>query len=190
MAGLLRSAAILAVLAIFLSGEALWAAQKAKKADEPPKAPIPAPILSAKKVFIANAGGDESRFDAPSFSGGPDRLYNEFYASVKSWGRYELVSSPAEADLVFEIQLNVMQPKRARLSSGNEGEEYDAQFRLTVRDVKTHTILWGITEHAESAILQSNRDKNFENALYWIVFELKKIAGSGTNAGGKEPAAN
>ena len=30
--------------------------------------------------------------------------YNEFYAAMKSWGRYELVSSPADADMVFEIR--------------------------------------------------------------------------------------
>ena len=27
-----------------------------------------------------------------------DRAYNQFYAMVESWGRYELVANPAEAD--------------------------------------------------------------------------------------------
>lgn len=182
----MKMAPIVISMAILLS---VAAVSEAQKTNAVPTAPIPSQILTAKKVFIANGGGDESRFDAPSFSGGPDRLYNEFYASVKSWGRYELVSSPADADLVLEVQLNVMQPKRARLSSGDESEEYDAQFRLTVRDAKTQTVLWGITEHAESAILQSNRDKNFESALYLIVFEVKKIAGpaNGGAAGSAPP---
>ena len=30
--------------------------------------------------------------------------YNRFSAAMKSWGRYELVASPAEAGLVFEIR--------------------------------------------------------------------------------------
>src|SRR5262249_58085013 len=102
-----RATTILASL-ILLSSAGVCQAQKTTKTDETQKAPIPAQILSAKKVFIANAGGDESRFDAPGYTGGPDRFYNEFYAGAKSWGRYELVSTPAEADLIFEIQLTVV----------------------------------------------------------------------------------
>lgn len=160
-------------MAILLS---VAAVSEAQKTNAMPAAPIPSQILTAKKVFIANAGGDESRFDAEGFSGGPDRLYNEFYAGVKSWGRYELVGTPGEADLVFEIHLSRTELDRRSLKSAGADAEYDAKFRLTVRDIKTQTILWGITEHAEPAILQSNRDKNFGNALYWILFELKKIA--------------
>ena len=32
--------------------------------------------------------------------------YNAFYAAMKEWGKYTLVVSPAEADLVFEIRFN------------------------------------------------------------------------------------
>jgi hypothetical protein len=61
---------------------------------------------------------------------------------------------------------------------GDNNEPYDSQFQLTIRDVKTHVILWGLTEHAQTAILQSNRDKNFEQALSAILSELRKIAGA------------
>jgi len=37
--------------------------------------------------------------------------------------------------------------------------------------------LWGRTEHAQGAVLQSNRDKNFEQALASIVADVQKIAG-------------
>ena len=77
-----------AVLFVSLSmcvfGGRLCAAQKSKLV---PSAPIPSLILSAKRVFVANAGGDESLF-GPQYTGGPDRLYDEFYAGMKSWGRY------------------------------------------------------------------------------------------------------
>lgn len=62
-------------------------------------APFPAQITSGKKAFVSNAGGDTNRL----FSGEPRRLYDQFHAALKSWGRYELVGSPAEADLVLEI---------------------------------------------------------------------------------------
>jgi hypothetical protein len=37
--------------------------------------------------------------------------------------------------------------------------------------------LWGLTEHAHTAILQGNRDKNFEQALGGVLSELRRIAG-------------
>jgi hypothetical protein len=88
----LRAAVLCAGLAMSLGCGYLYlcAAQQFKQV---PPAPVPPLILAAKKVFIANGGGDESLFDMPQYSGGPDRLYNEFYAAMKSWGRYELVST-------------------------------------------------------------------------------------------------
>jgi len=108
-----RAVALWAGLVILLCGGHLYAAQSSKSSKEVPPVPVPALILTAKKVFIANGGGDESLFDSPQYSGGPDRLYNEFYAAMKSWGRYELVGSPHEADLVFEVRQTTMQPQRS-----------------------------------------------------------------------------
>ena len=129
MAKRLRAAVLFAGLAISLRCDHLYAAQQFKQV---PPAPVPPLILAAKKVFIANGGGDESLFDMPQYSGGPDRLYNEFYASMKSWGRYELVSSPGEADLVFEVRLTVLQPNPA----ARERPSYNSQFHPAIRDVK------------------------------------------------------
>jgi len=139
-------------------------------------APIPVQIVTARKVFIANGGGDESRYDGSFYSGGPDRAYNEFYASMKTWGRYELVAEPADADLVFEIRLDVtgMQPTGG-LSGASAAS--DSQFRIVIRDVKTHEVLWALTEHVELAALKSNRDKNFEQALVAVVAEVQRIVG-------------
>lgn len=149
----------------------------AQHSKQAPPAPIPSLILTAKKVFIANAGGDESLFDAPQYSGGPDRLYNEFYAAMKSWGRYELVDTPEDADLVFEIRLTVLLPERSEPLGGNNNPAYDSQLHLAIRDVRSHETLWGLTEHAQTAILQGNRDRNFEQALAGIISELRRIAG-------------
>jgi hypothetical protein len=156
----------------FLPGVGQAAQQK--KATAP--APIPAQIVTARKVFIANGGGDESRYDGSFYTGGPDRAYNEFYAAMKTWGRYELVASPADADLVFEIRLTVtsMQPTGGLAGASAES---DSQLRIVIRDVKTHELLWALTEHVELAVLQSNRDKNFEQALAAVVAEVQRIAG-------------
>jgi hypothetical protein len=71
----------------------------ASQSKQTPPAPIPPQILAAKRVFIGNAGGE----DLSLYTGGPDRPYNQFYAAVKSSGRFELLSAPADADLLFEI---------------------------------------------------------------------------------------
>ena len=138
-----------------------------------PQAPIPLQIVAAKRVFIGNAGGDERPYEDAQFSGGSDRTYNDFYADMKSWGRYELVAAPAEADLLFEISFSQVQyPQAGSLSS----PIYDPQIRLLIRDPKTSAVLWGLTEHVQGALLQGNHDKNFDQAVMRIVAEVQRIA--------------
>jgi hypothetical protein len=67
-------------------------------------APIPVQIIAARKVFISNAGQESV---PGAFSGEPDRTYNQFYGAIKNWGQYELVSAPADADLVLEISFTI-----------------------------------------------------------------------------------
>src|SRR6266550_1286663 len=169
----LKAAVLSAGLAMSLNCDQLCGAQQSKQT---PPAPVPPLILQAKKVFIANGGGDESLFDSPRYSGGPDRLYNEFYAAMKSWGRYELVGSPAEADLVIEIRLTLLQSRRSA-PLGEQNPEYDSQFHLAIRDVKTHETVGGVTEPGQTGNLQGNREKNFEEAPAVNPSELRKIAG-------------
>lgn len=164
-------------LAVSLLACGVSDAQQKKAADRgSTAAPIPAQILAAKKVFIANGGGDVSGYDAATFSGGPDRAYNEFYAVMKAWGRYELVASPSEADLVFEIRFTVFQPEHPHgLKEDDPG--VDAQLRFVIREAKSREKLWGLTAHVRAAVLQSNRDRNFETTLGAVVVEVKRIAG-------------
>lgn len=137
-----------------------------------PPAPFPTQISTAKRVFIANGGGDEPGSYDPFFNGDVDRAYNQFYAAMKSAGRYELVGSPAEADLLFEIRF-LMQPSETKVFKGDTfGPTYDPQFRLEIRAPKTNALLWGFTEHMEWAILQGNRNKNFDQASARIVTDV------------------
>jgi hypothetical protein len=136
-----------------------------------PKGPVPAPvpvqIVAAQKVFISNAGGEsfETIINQTVFNGGPDRPYNQFYAAMKDWGRYELVSSPADADLVLEISW-ALTDTGLRLPILGE-------LRLVVVDPKTHITLWTITEHVRGALLLANRDKNFDKAVNTVMNRMK-----------------
>jgi hypothetical protein len=169
--------------AVFLVGLAICFVQvpivAAQQTKTVPAAPLPAQILSAKKVFVANAGGEEWAYSDAAFNGGPDRAYNQFYAALKSWGRYDLVSAPADADLLFEIQFNVPSVEH-QLNMENYGalaEPFDPQFRLVIRDAKTSALLWAMTEHAQWAILGANREKNFDRTLEKLVGYVKVLAG-------------
>ena len=132
-------------------------------------APVPAQIAAAQKVFISNAGGEslETVIDETVFNGGPDRPYNQFYAAMKSWGRCELVSSPTDADLVLEISW-VLSDTGLRLP-------VLGQLRLVVIDPRTHVTLWNFTEYVRGAVLLSNRDKNFDQAMNTVVARLKGL---------------
>jgi hypothetical protein len=144
----------------------------AQQARFPAPAPVPVRIGAAQKVFISNAGGEsfEAVIDETVFNGGPDRPYNQFYAAMKSWGRYELVSSPAAADLVLEISW--------ALSDTGLRLPVLGQLRLVVVDPKTRVILWSLTEYVRGAMLLGNRDKNFDQAMNTIVSRMKSLAGT------------
>jgi hypothetical protein len=155
-----------------------------------PDAPVPAQILSAKKIFIANAGGDQPLLDDPQFSGGVERSYNQFYAAIKAWGRYEIVGAPGDADLLLEIRFTVP-PVGGPVVRGDTigGRPYDPQFQLVIRDPKINALLWGFTEHAQWAILQGNRDRNFDQAVDRLVNNLRALVARAqpAAAGGNAP---
>jgi hypothetical protein len=56
------------------------------QSSRPPSAPVPTQIDTARKVFISNLGGQCPSFGDTTFSGSPDRPYDEFYAAMKNWG--------------------------------------------------------------------------------------------------------
>lgn len=146
-------------------------------------APVPAQITTAKKAFISNVGVEDGVIPAV-FSGGPDRPYNQFYTAMKTWGRYQLVGSPADADVVLEIRIRApldlvsnYSPTPARGLQYTPAGSRVPQFQLTILDPKTRIVLWNLTEYVEFAALRANHDKNFDEALVALVNDLAGLAG-------------
>jgi hypothetical protein len=140
-----------------------------------PAAPVPPAILSAKRIFVSNAGGDSGLFPSP-FSGDPSRGYNQLYAGIKANSQFELVADPAQADLVLELSLTAPNgPTRG--SKVNGASDPVPMFRLVVYDAKTHFILWAFTESVDIAFLQKTHDRNFDEALTALVLEFESLAG-------------
>jgi hypothetical protein len=135
-------------------------------------APIPSQITSGKKVFISNTAGDDLYSDDPS------QVYDAFYTAMKGWGRYELVSAPANADLVFEISFHSPIAGVAVGSSGPEapvgGSFSDPYIQLVVLDPNTHVSLWWFMAHVKPPLFKS--EKSVDRAIADLMSQFKQVA--------------
>jgi hypothetical protein len=159
--------AFLGIAVLFSTVPALIA-----QTTESPAAPRPSQIVSAKKVFISNAGGD-----TVFWSGELDRPYNEFYAAIKSWGRYEIVLAPADADMI--LQISSSSPITGVIDHAlcvSNCATYSPQFRLALLDSKTQIVLWAVTEK-QQAVDKKHRsaEENFQDAIGKLVGDLKAL---------------
>jgi len=120
-------------------------------------------------VFISNARVEGSSLPTFLRPDDPDRAYHAFFAAMKTWGQYELVGAPADADLVFEIRFSSPVVACEKICS------YDPQIGLTILDVKTHFTLWTLTQSVESANRKATADKNFTRGMTNLMANLKKL---------------
>lgn len=156
-------------LLLLCASPSLWAQNapndKGKPTVEP--GPIPAEIGSAKSVFISNTAPDGMPSEILVRFGEPNRPYDQLYAAMKKWGRYELADSPENADLVLEIHFT-----RSYVTGGlGEG----AEFYLSILDAKTHFVLWTLVEPVEGAVRRVSWEKNIDGSVDRLVNDLKVI---------------
>jgi hypothetical protein len=160
------------VKAIAIASVVLFYAASVFGADQPvPPAPIPAQIPVAKKIFIANVPG--ARFPDPLTN--PARTYDEFYAAMKTWGHYELVSAPADADLIFEVNFVSTVIKVSGTKSGCDSSS-SSELQLVIVDPKTRTTLWWVQEDIAGAIRVKTWDKNFDTAMNVLVGKVQILS--------------
>jgi hypothetical protein len=132
----------------------------------PLAAPVPVQIASGKKVFISNGGSDVSSQSGFRLYGVPAQIYGPFYSAMQNWGHYELVATPGEADLVFQIK------------SSNMPTSY-FQLEAAIFDARTHFLLWSVSEPVESANRRATWLKNFDKGMDALMDDIKELAVSG-----------
>ena len=141
----------------------------AKNRKDVPLAPLPSPILGAKKVFLTN--------------GGSNLAYDALYSAMQKWGKYEIVGSPEAADVVIELAYRVEDHGTQVWSSTNTNtgqtdvysrELIDPQLVLTIYDGKTRQSLWSTTDHQRLARREKNREKETINSAERLVEMLKE----------------
>jgi hypothetical protein len=167
--GVLR--AMFAVALVVMCGMAVNAAMQDVSRPAVATAPMPTAIQTAKRVFLGNAGVDGMSISAFRRFGDMNQPYNWFYLAIKNWGRYELVGSPADADLVFEISFAAPLVGTEKLLTSVP------YLRLEILDAKTHFLLWTIVEPVEGAYRKTTWESNFNTGVTSLVSDLKNIAG-------------
>ena len=156
---------LIASLALAICSLALMASGAAAQQQQAPAiAPIPVQITTAKNVFISNLGADPGGLAILLDEiKDPNAAYNQFYAAMKSWGHFNIVSKPSDADLVFELSL---------VDHGS----FPARMTLVIFDEQTHFPLWTVTEPLQPAARQATWQKNFATCLNTFVGDVKHLA--------------
>jgi hypothetical protein len=141
----------------------------AKSKKDIPIAPLPAAIVNAKKVFLTNGGGSSLAYDA-------------FYSEMKQWGKYEIVGSPDDADLIVELSYHVDHNGTDVWSATNyytgktqvySSENIDPQLALKIYDAKSKSALWSAIDHRQLARREKNREKEIIKSAERLVNQLK-----------------
>ncbi len=137
-------------------------------------APIPAPILSAEKIFLANGGVDIVSADAFKKAGQVEEPYNSTYAALQAWGHWQLVPAPESADLVLVVRFT------APVNFYTKGmpSSYTPQIELTIFDGKTHFPLWTLTQPIKGAFRKGTWQKNYADGIAGLMGQLKSLTAS------------
>jgi hypothetical protein len=101
-------------------------------------APLRPQVLSAKTVFLA---------------GGPPAVLDKAFGALKKWGRFQVVSDPALADVVFEFRygmarapqtasVSVYDPDAGNTTYGSATTPGVWSEFLTITDAKTKEVLY------------------------------------------------
>jgi hypothetical protein len=89
---------------------------------------------------------------------------------MKDWGRFEVVTSPSEADIVFEISL------ASQIEKYGERLEIVPLLKLGILDPKTRMTLWEFTEELETGgIVGLHQDAKFDKAMGRMVEDVKGL---------------
>jgi hypothetical protein len=163
-----RVAVPLSILVCAVCALAQVAARPAQESAKP--VPLVSPFLrltSAKTVFLKSSGGS----DIP---------YNVISSSMDGWGRYQLVKSPEQADLIMEIIAPSEGGGGVTVSSSTKNDQFGrpqdsvsstrelssggGTVKLVVYDAHSRAPLWSAMAEAKGAMRQKAREDNLVKA--------------------------
>ena len=121
-------------------------------------------VRNAPKIFIANAGQDESLSTNTDFSGS---AFSNIYAAVAEWPGVKMVDTPAAADLIFGVSdsedLNPVKVRdNPKIGDGYENEPI-LTFHVRVLDPHTQKVLWEDQNVLQTAVMHFGNLDNLIN---------------------------
>lgn len=136
-----------------------------------PSGPVPAQIAAARNVLLTNAGADDG------FPRDATQSYNDIFNALQSWGRYKLVGSPADADLIF--QFRAIAPVTVVYGTdGNDTLFTRPAFQITILDAKSMTVLWTVTSPVILAGNRKSRERWYAEDVENLTSRLKVLSGA------------
>ena len=139
------------------------------QAPAPSPAPVPTQIAAARTIFLVNNGADAN------FPIAAQDSYNRIYSALQAWGHFQLVSSPDQADLVFQL-------RNIAPVTGVYGDRTGAYainspaFQLAIKDPKTNVTLWTINSPVEITGRKAARAQWLDIAVTNLVSRVKVLA--------------
>ena len=162
------------VIAILATGAAPVQEKQPPEQKKPAFVPPSARLAAAKSTLVKNAGGSEIP-------------YNVIMSGLEGWGRFTLVDSASEADIVVEVSSPEEEggvSVRSRTRSGATGRMEESTstsrnlssgaIKLVVYDARTHLALWTASEQPKSALRQKQREDNLVQAAARLVTKFRE----------------
>ncbi len=141
----------------------------ATQTPPPSQAPVPTQIAAAHTIFLVNNGADTN------FPLSADDAYSQVYAALQAWGHFQLVTSPDQADLVFQLRgiapITGVEGSRAGVYSINS-----PAFQLAIKDPRSNVTLWTINSPVQIAGNKSARAHWLNIAVTNLVSRVKVLA--------------
>jgi hypothetical protein len=82
---------------------------------------------------------------------------------MKTWGRYQLVSDPKDADIIFAVRFvdppNIVRP----------------QIRVGIMDSTARVSLWGFVEEVNFAFFKKHRDAAFTASVKQLLEDVQAL---------------
>jgi hypothetical protein len=127
-------------------------------------------LLSAHTIYVARSTQDAN------FHLSPDDAYNLVLASLRNWGRYQIVDSVAQADLVLQLR-DAVHVSVVDDTNDTPITYYTPSFQLTVADPSTLAPIWSVSSSIPTAIKRKNQSSLLSAAATSVVSQLKLLAG-------------
>ena len=131
-------------------------------------APIPSQLTTASKVFLSNAGEETNELT--------ERAYTQIFNGLTQGQHYQLVSSPASADLIFELHY-IAQLGQINVANGiTSHTPFVIRIRLVILDRATHATLWAVTEFLDQDAHKHDFNLELADTVNLVLADIQALA--------------